>query len=233
MELPCAETLALPRGPATVKWRRSARARCVSLRIDARGGAVVVTLPPGARRRAGMALLTDHADWISEQLAALPGRVALADGAMLKLQGRLHRIRQVGGGAGCVRIEGREIRCSGPAEAVPKMVGAFLRAEAQRRFSALALKKAAMAGLSPKRVVVKDTRSRWASCAADGTLAFSWRLLMAPGFVQESVVAHEVAHLRHMHHGPDFWELAHRLSSHAGRAAAWLARNGPGLLRVG
>jgi predicted metal-dependent hydrolase len=60
---------------------------------------------------------------------------------------------------------------------------------------------------------------------------FCWRLIMAPRFVQDYVVAHEVAHLRHMNHGPDF--LAEQLSPDRTRAVAWLHEEGPRLLRAG
>ena len=72
MEPSHAETIVLPRGPARVEWRRSQRARRVSLRIDPCVGAVVVTLPMRAARGAGMALLLNHADWVAERLACLP-----------------------------------------------------------------------------------------------------------------------------------------------------------------
>ena len=67
-------------GGCPVRWRRSTRARRVSLRIDARAGEVVVTLPPRANRRAGMALLTTHAAWVMERLASLSPHVALVPG---------------------------------------------------------------------------------------------------------------------------------------------------------
>jgi predicted metal-dependent hydrolase len=89
------EILALPDGPALVEWRRSTRARRVSLRIDPCGGSVVVTLPPRAGRNAGMALLMDHAAWVSARLAALPGAIPFAAGARLPLYGVEHPIRPV------------------------------------------------------------------------------------------------------------------------------------------
>jgi predicted metal-dependent hydrolase len=55
---------------------------------------------------------------------------------------------------------------------------------------------------------------------------------MAPDFVQDYVVAHEVAHLRHMNHGPRFWALAEALTPHRLAANAWLRREAPRLLRV-
>jgi predicted metal-dependent hydrolase len=62
---------------------------------------------------------------------------------------------------------------------------------------------------------------------------FCWRLVMAPPFVQDYVVAHEVAHLRHLNHGRDFWRLCDTLSPAREQAEAWLQREGAGLLRTG
>ena len=62
---------------------------------------------------------------------------------------------------------------------------------------------------------------------------FSWRLVLAPPDVQDYVVAHEVAHLRHMNHGREFWALVERLTAHRATATAWLAAEGARLHRVG
>lgn len=233
MDVPPPETFALPGGPARVEWRRSARAKRVSLRIDPRHGAVVVTLPPRAGRPAGMALLMTHADWVSDRLAALPERVRFADGAVLPVGGVPHVIRHVPEQSGGAWLETGEIRVSGRAEFVARRVGDFLRAEARRRLVAALAPKIAASGLKPSRVSVKDTRSRWGSCAPDGSLAFSWRLLMAPEFVLDYVAAHELAHLRHMNHGPRFWALTRTLTGHTDAAVAWLHHEGARLLRIG
>ncbi len=233
MESANSEILALPGGPARVQWRRSRRARRVSLRIDPRGGAVVVTLPPRAGRTAGMALLMDHATWVTERLAALPTATPFADGALVPLHGADHRIRHAPGARGAVWVEGGEILVTGDAAFLPRRVADFFRAEARRRLSALVAAKAEAARLQPSRVGVKDTSSRWGSCAANRNLAFSWRLVMAPGFVQDYVAAHEVAHLRHMNHGPRFWALVAELTPHTTAAVEWLRAHGPRLLRVG
>ena len=227
------EILRLPGGPARVEWRRSRRARRISLRIDPRGGAVVVTLPPRTGRTAGMALLMNHADWVARRLAALPGPVPFADGATVPLHGVEHRIRHAAALRAGVRVEGRDILVSGEAAFLPRRIADFFRAEARRRFCALVAEKAAQAQLEPRRVTVKDTRSRWGSCAASRNLAFSWRLVMAPPHVQDYVAAHEVAHLRHMNHGPRFWALVAELTPHTDAAVAWLRTHGPRLLRIG
>lgn len=226
------ESLLLPHGPTRVQWRRSARARRVSLRIDPREGGVIITLPPRATQSAGRALLMDHAGWVAERLARLPIPVVIADGAVLPLDGRPVSIRHTPGRRGTHLLDG-VLNVSGDPEFLARRVFDFLRAEARRRLAAAAMQKAAAAGLKARRVVIKDTRSRWGSCAADGTLMFSWRLVMAPPEVQDYVVAHEVAHLRHMDHSARFWSQVAALTPHRAAASAWLERGGAGLMRIG
>jgi hypothetical protein len=171
-----------------------------------------------APRAAGLALLRAHSDWVAERLAALPAHVRLAEGALVPLHGTptpIHHLPQARGGAW---LEGGAILVTGQAEHLPRRVRDFLRSEAQRSFGQLAHHKAAQAGLRPSRVAIKDTRSRWGSCSPDGVLMFSWRLVMAPPWVQDYVAAHEVAHLRHMNHGPRFWALVTELTPHTDEA---------------
>jgi predicted metal-dependent hydrolase len=227
------ETLTLPGGAADVIWRRSDRARRISLRIDAHTGAVVVTLPPRSSKRAGMALLTENGSWVSRCLAALPLGVTFADGVAVPIDGVPHSIRHRPGGRGGAWIEGGALWVSGEEGFIGRRVTDCLKTEARRRLTALAWAKAGEADLKPRRIMIKDTRSRWGSCAPDGTLSFSWRLVMAPPFVQTYVAAHEAAHLRHLNHGPAFWDLVDVLCPAWRTASDWLRDDGPRLLRIG
>lgn len=229
---PEAELLALPGGEALVAWRRSPRARRISLRIDPQQGSVVVTLPRRAGRAAGMALLIDHADWVVDSLAALPRPTMLVEGALVPLNGVPHRVRRVEG-IGGAWVEGEEILVAGEAAFLARRVRDLLRQQARRQLTQRALQAAALAGLQPFRITVKDTRTRWGSCTSDGVLMFSWRLVMAPAHVQDYVAAHEVAHLRHMNHSAQFWALVEALSPYRRSACAWLRDEGTRLLRVG
>lgn len=233
MEVPPPEMLELPGGPAVLEWRRSARARRVSLRIDPRGGAIVVTLPMRASRRAGMALVMSHTDWLADRLAALPDAVRFIDGAIIPIGGQPHRIRHEPTGRGGAFLHDGELIVSGNAEFLRRRTLDFLRKEASRRLAALVIEKSALAGLQARRITVKDTKSRWGSCASDGSLSFSWRLVMAPDYAQDYVAAHEVAHLRHMNHGPRFWALVDQLTEHKSAAIPWLRTEASRLLRIG
>ncbi|MEO8228763.1 MAG: SprT family zinc-dependent metalloprotease [Chloroflexota bacterium] len=62
-------------------------------------------------------------------------------------------------------------------------------------------------GVNPVRVSIRDPRTRWGSAARTGRLAFSWRLVLAPPEALETVVVHELAHLRVFGHGAAFWAV--------------------------
>ena len=57
------------------------------------------------------------------------------------------------------------------------------------------------------RILVRDQRRRWASCAPDGTLRFNWRVMILEPSLMEYIVVHEMAHLTHLNHSKDFWGL--------------------------
>ena len=115
----------------------------------------------------------------------------------------------------------------------------FMVAEAAFFFGAQAVQIGTVAFLpwldrSPvKSIRYKDTVSRWGSCSSEGNLSFSWRIMMAPRPVIDYLVAHEVAHLVHMNHGPKFWALCEELCPDTKRCKAWLKKNGSALQAIG
>ena len=58
-----------------------------------------------------------------------------------------------------------------------------------------------------QRILIRDQRTRWGSCAADGTLRFNWRIAMLRPALIEYIVVHELAHLTVRNHSEDFWDL--------------------------
>ena len=81
----------------------------------------------------------------------------------------------------------------------------FLVDEARRDLTARAERLSSQLGRPFRSLHVRDTKSRWGSCSSRAGLNFSWRLIFGEDRVREYVVAHEVAHLRHMDHSPAFW----------------------------
>lgn len=211
---------------------RNPRARRISISMDG-GGAVRLVLPRRTPLRQGLDFAEDKAGWILGHLDALPERVPFAAGAVLPLLGEEHVIRHdPDARRGVWRAEGT-IWVSGQPEHLSRRVHDFLKVEARREMSERARQKAAIVGRLVKRLSLRDTTSRWGSCSADGNLSFTWRLILAPEAVLDYVVAHEVAHLKHMNHGPRFWALVDRLTGDVARSRRWLRERGDRLLRYG
>ena len=61
--------------------------------------------------------------------------------------------------------------------------------------------------IAPKRIAIRDQRTRWGSASSLGNLNFSWRVAAMPDEVQDYIVIHELAHLREMNHSRAFWEI--------------------------
>ncbi|MFQ6017446.1 MAG: M48 family metallopeptidase [Kiloniellaceae bacterium] len=213
--------------------RRHPRARRITLRFDGASGTLCLTLPRRAALREGLDFAEQKADWILAKLEALPARVPFQPGAVVPVLGEDHVIRHLPQARRGVRRADGAIWDSGPSEHVARRVAGFLKAEARRELSSRAGSKAATLGRPIGRIILRDMTSRWASCGEDGRLSFSWRLILAPEAVLDYVVAHEVAHLEEMNHGPHFWALASRLTPEVAGPRRWLRRHGDGLLRYG
>jgi predicted metal-dependent hydrolase len=222
-------------GKVPMRVRVSRRARRLALRIDAQGDAVELVLPPRTSLPRALNFLKSNREWVEDRLAALPPRTMFEDGEKVPVLGVPHRIRQVARerGRGPVWIDGHEIRVTGEPGHIARRVRDFLKEKAREELNRRARRLAAQLDRKVGRITVRDTTTRWGSCSANGNLAFSWRLIMAPEAVLHYVVAHEVAHLVEMNHGPRFWKLVDRLVPNVERQRDWLNQNRAWLLRIG
>ncbi|MBI1777647.1 MAG: M48 family metallopeptidase [Proteobacteria bacterium] len=222
-----------PTLPPGVKLRVSARARRVSLKVDAAQGIVELVVPKTTSLTRAAQFAHTNRRWIQGRLARLPPAVPFVSGASIPVFGVPYRVRHFVNGRGTVAIVEDEIHVAGHTEHLPRRLGDWLKAEARRRIVPIARRMAERIGKTPRRIRVDDTTSRWGSCSPKGDLMFSWRLILAPERVLVYVVAHEVAHLVHLNHGKRFWRLVESMVPSYEEQRLWLAQNGPGLHRYG
>jgi predicted metal-dependent hydrolase len=90
---------------------------------------------------------------------------------------------------------------------VGRVLEAWFREQASLAVAATIEDHAPALGVRPAAVSLRDPRSRWGSASRRGRLMLSWRLVLAPPEALETVVVHELAHLRVFGHGPRFWAL--------------------------
>lgn len=213
--------------PVEIVLKRSARARRFSLRVSRLDGRVTLSLPARAREAEAMAFARAQEGWIRETLADMPQRAGVGIGSVLPVEGRMLLLSPGAGRA--VQVEGDSLLIPGDPAQAGARAGAFLRALARERLVAASDRYAAMIGRRVARVTLRDTRSRWGSCAQDGALMYSWRLIMAPASVLDYVAAHEVAHMQEMNHSPAYWAVVDRLYPSWQVQRKWLHAEGQAL----
>ncbi|HKB28740.1 MAG TPA: SprT family zinc-dependent metalloprotease [Candidatus Limnocylindrales bacterium] len=234
-----ASVVRLAHGPLPFILRRSPRSRGLRVVIHPVRG-VIVTVPAAGRR--GWADPTSHVHdflaeretWLRRHLdrqtaerADLAARGGLRDGATLRFRGELHRLRLGPAQPGRRRSTVERVGGTNEDELVVRLAPADLRSvggvlEAWlKRGARVAIEReiarhATALKVDPVAVSIRDQRTRWGSASRQGRLAFSWRLVLAPPEGLETVVIHELAHLRVFGHGPRFWALvASRRPDHA------------------
>jgi predicted metal-dependent hydrolase len=236
-------------GGASIQYvvRQTPRARGLRLTIDPRRG-LVVSLPPPTRRGWAHpegrveAFLRERETWVVRHLRRLDReRAEIAalggprHGGQLYYRGELHRIRivpgsplqrrstveRVGGADGDELLIREAPRDRRP---VVRVLEAWLRSRAGEAIDRAVARHAPELRVAPVVVALRDPRTRWGSASKTGRLMFSWRLVLAPPGALETVVVHELAHLRVFGHGPRFWALVESRRPDHLADRAWLRR---------
>lgn len=225
-----AERVRLPGGPLDYTLRRSPRARTLRVLIHPERG-VVVTIPATGRRGWGApdrhveSFLGEREPWLRRHLARqardradLAARGGLSDGATIRLRGDLHRLRLAPARTGIRRssvervggLEEDELivhLASADRRSTAAVLEAWLKPRARTAIQREIGRHAPALGVTPAAVSIRDQRTRWGSASRKGRLSFSWRLILAPPEALETVVIHELTHLRVFGHGPTFWAV--------------------------
>lgn len=224
------EQVRLPGGPLDYTLRRSPRARTLRVLIHPERG-VVVTIPATGRRGWGAperhveSFLGEREPWLRRHLARhardradLTARGGLTDGATIRFRGDLHRLRIEPARAGArrstvERVGGLEedelvVRlAASDRRTIAILLEAWFKPRTRTAIERELARHAAALAVAPVAISIRDQRTRWGSASRKGRLSFSWRLILAPPEALETVVIHELAHLRVFGHGPAFWDL--------------------------
>jgi hypothetical protein len=224
--------LTLPDTTLEVTLLRRAR-KSIGIRIVS--GRVEVAAPPRVPLAELQRLLEKKRDWIvrhwrhqTESIARrqdFPESFCLS-GESMPLLLDAAPLRQA-------RLTACGLQVGGSADAARAQVAGFLQREAAARLPERLAALSRLAVRSPSGVALSRARTRWGSCNRDGMIRLNWRLVQAPHAVQDYVIAHELAHLRHMNHSAAFWAETARLYPDWQSARAWLKRNGEGLFIFG
>ena len=221
-------------------------------------GDAVVVLPQRAPASAAHQLVAQHADWVRRHVARareqhnrLAARPSIWAGRPLLIGGVPHLVALDAAAAGRAsrgRVDVRAVAASGdtigadsPACLIRVRLGtdgrtpadlleSWLRGRARDALVASIAVRSASMGVTPTGLAIRDQRSRWGSASRSGRLSMNWRLVLAPPWVLDYVVVHELAHLRVPGHPAAFWAIVRGAYPAADDARRWLRERGAGLL---
>ncbi|MGV0879420.1 SprT family zinc-dependent metalloprotease [Martelella sp. FLE1502] len=219
--------------------RRSARASRANLSVTPQAFELLV--PESATDAQINAVLERRRGWIIETLQhmevrarAQPRVYQFVTGAKVPYRGRMTKLHIEPFDGSLVEISFRNgFRIQTPRDLAPgsadSLIESALRLWLRRRVRDDAQEFARRHGdrhdLKPRGIVIKDQKHMWGSCGQDRRINLNWHLIFAPKPVLEYAVVHEICHLKHRNHEPEFWDLVGRIVPDWKERKAWLDTN--------
>ncbi|GGK70236.1 M48 family metallopeptidase [Amphritea balenae] len=219
--------------------RRSKRRKTVEIQV--RPDQVRVLAPFGIAQSHIDRFVKDKTAWIQQRQQALqaqqsrqPQPVTLNTGCWINVLGQQVRL-QVTEDRPAAGVELQQnilqlwlsARIKKPrTQAISDQLEKWYRQQAEQLFQQRVMIRADQMGLQPSRIIIRSYRRRWGSCNSRREVSFNWLLVMAPEFIVDYVIVHELCHLREMNHSSAFWQLVQQYCPEYRLAKAWLNKNG-------
>lgn len=219
-----------------VTVKRSKRAKRVALRLDPVERVINLVVPEKMPLHKAYYFAQNHEDWVKETLNKLPDVIPFSHGQKLTVFGdeiTINVLQNPDKKRIKITVENEHLNIITYHDDYQNRIKTYLKKTAKAGLSDIASEKAALIEKHISSISVRDTKSRWGSCSADGAISFSWRLIFAPYDAIDYVVAHEVAHLQHMDHSKDFWNLCEKLCLNYSAGKNWMKQHGNELMRYG
>ena len=221
-----------------VVFERSHRARNYRLTLR-RDGTAVATIPARGSEREAKRFVEQHREWLERARERQRRRPRPADvwviGTFVLWRGQMTEIRVAATASpdGTSRLNRPKVCLAADVFQVPSLetdmrptLEAHFARRAKVELPGRTWELAALTGVDVKIVAVRNQRSRWGSCSANGTISLNWRLVQTPDFVRDYIIYHELMHLREMNHSVRFWARVAEVCPVWREAERWIKRNG-------
>ena len=223
------QILKLEQGPSIieVKVRTSLRAKHAAIRITSIG-LVELVLPKRIDQDKAYNFLIQKEAWIRNKLAKIPivknnipDKIAILDiEHEIILDNQYINVP--------IKVIDNKIIISNviAPDKISLIIVPYLKKILKQEIEDYAALKAKELNVSYNKISIRELTSRWGSCSQDGNLSFSWRLVLAPKYVMEYLVVHELCHLLEMNHSYKFWRLVYKIYPEYSKAEKWLKTHG-------
>jgi hypothetical protein len=213
--------------------QRSEKRRKLTIVVE-RDRKVVVHAPMGVTNEAIRRVVEAKRQWVFEKLRHPqkyhdlphpPGKELVSGESALYL-GRLYRIEVVAEGLDAVQFNQRFLLPAAKASQRRNKLRKWYIARANEKIPPRVSRFARSLGVEFSRARIVDDRYRWGSCTIKDSVNLNWRLIKAPVFVIDYVIAHELTHLIESNHTLRFWNVVRAQVPKAEQARVWLREHG-------
>lgn len=212
---------------------RTSRRKTADIRVEE--GTVSVVVPLHTSTDKIDQLLLSKRQWIKEKIAlqqeqAPASSKQFVSGEAFPYLGRNYRLKVTQGAFAPVKLrQGRlVVQVPTSSQQAPLIRSALVRwykRQAEQKLHEKVARYAPLVGVSPAAVNVRSFKSRWGSCTAQGAVEFNWLIMLAPNSKVDYVVVHELCHLLHHDHSPEFWREVARVMPSYQQHKNWLKEN--------
>lgn len=199
--------------------------KSIRLRFD-KSGNLLLTAPWHCPQKKAVAFAQQNLEWIQKQMEqrVLPRKFQKNE--VVSLLGKEYQICYNPQHKGGVQICDDKLLIGGDEAFLHRRIIDFAKKIFDAYTRQKAFELAAILNEKPHKITLRNTSSRWGSCSSRKDLNFCWKLVFAPLFVVDYIIAHEVSHLKEMNHSPAFWATVALLNVEQANAQIWLRKNG-------
>lgn len=229
-------------GPQLVSYKleRSRRLKRMRIQIDS-PDYVTLKMPMRMAEKHGTRFLEEHGEWILQSMAELPRvpslQTYLVKNPRLSVRGRWYSLQiNFRQDRSSLSVDDENFSISfnvGAKDELEQELLHLLKATARKFLPLRVLDLEPLAGVRSHGVIVRDQKSRWGSCSETGGISLNWRLILVPPKLQDHVLLHELAHIRHFDHSKDFHKTLAMLDPQASAHARQLNGKVSRLLALG
>lgn len=209
-----------------IKVTISTRGKKINLKIDNKNKIPALSIPKFCSEKKAVDFVITNQNWIIEKLEHIVSSKKFETGDIISLFGQELTIWHMPQARSGVHIVEDKLIVSGEESFLHRRTLDFIKKMAKIKFYDLSKIKAEQIGCKLNSVVIKDTKTRWGSCSSKNNINYNWRIALAPHFVFEYLVSHEVAHLKHQDHSKAFWNTVKELDPNYINGKNWLKNNG-------
>lgn len=223
---------------------RSDKRKTIALQI--KNNEVIVRAPKGVSPDFIQTLITNKTPWILNKLAAhrqhcapvlptyLPNSTMFIYGVEKKLCIQYQRSEA----NNSINITENEVNLTLPllverkqedlsylSKQIKKKLADWMKDQAENYLAYRLAELSKQLNITPASYQIKRYKARWGSCNNKHELSFNYLLIMAPTWVFDYVIVHELCHIKHLNHSAQFWGLVEKHMPNYQQASQWLKQN--------